>query len=62
MMTPERLRLSAARIRRAAELFGVAADDIVKVSRPGGEEVPMRLDELLERMERRAKLLEREPS
>jgi hypothetical protein len=60
MMTPDQLRASAAKISRAAGLFGVAGDEIVKVSRPGGAEVPMRLDELLQRMERKAKKMDGE--
>ena len=63
-MTPDdpdpaaKLRRSASLIEKAAELFGVAGDDIVKVSNPGGPEVPMRLDDLLMRMEKKAKKLD----
>jgi hypothetical protein len=46
----EKLRRSHLLIAKTAELFGVSASDIVKVSKPGGKEVPMRLDEVLNRL------------
>ena len=58
MTDAESLREAAATIAKAAEVFGIGADEIVKVTTPKGREIPMRLDELLKRMEAKAKRLE----
>ena len=43
----------AAMLRAAASLFDIPADAVVKVQKHGGPLVPIRLDELLKRIEKR---------
>jgi hypothetical protein len=47
---PKSLSDQIALIRAAARIFGISSGATVKVARPGGPEVPIRLDELLKRM------------
>ena len=43
----------AAMLRAAASLFDIPTDAVVKVQKHGGPLVPIRLDELLNRIEKR---------